>query len=131
MVKLYLLFDVVAFRLTYPILSKNDCTQALLIFKCPPYSTNMFLLLASNRPLVAAMRICVVIAPPPSLVFKPGVRPKAERAWFLEIALVHMSVCVCVSTPKDINNQWRDIDRVRLVKQVLRLLIISYGNCHR
>ena len=43
----------------------------------------------------------------------------AARAWFLEIALVHTSVCV--STPKAINNQWCDIDRVRLVKQVLRL----------
>ena len=36
------------------------------------------------------------------------------RAWFLEIALVRASVCV--SAPEAINNQWRDIDRVRLVK---------------
>ena len=28
---------------------------------------------------------------------------------------------VCVSTPEAINNQWRDIDRVHLVKQVLWL----------
>ena len=69
-IKLYLLFHIVAFRLTYPILSKNDCAQALLIFTCPPYSTNMFLVLASNRPLVAAITICVVIAPLPSLIFE-------------------------------------------------------------
>ena len=34
---------------------------------------------------------------------------------------MRVCVCVCVSTPEAINNQWRDIDRVRLVKQVLRL----------
>ena len=47
-------------------------------------------------------------------------------SWFLEFALVHMSVCarvcVCVCVcPEGINNHWRDIGRVRLVKQVLRL----------
>ena len=49
-------------------------------------------------------------------------RPKAVHAWFLEIALVRASVCVCVcvSAPEAINNQWRDIVCVRLVKQVLR-----------
>ena len=34
---------------------------------------------------------------------------KATRAWFLEIALVRASVCVCVSVPEAINNQWRDM----------------------
>ena len=39
----------------------------------------------------------------------------AARAWFLEIALVRASVCVCVyvcvcvSAPEAINNQWRDM----------------------
>ena len=47
--------------------------------------------------------------------FKPGVWPSAASDWFLEIALVCVSVCVCmcvcvrVSTPKGINNQWRDM----------------------
>ena len=35
------------------------------------------------------------------------------RAWFLEIALVRVLVCVCVyvcvSAPKAINNQWHDM----------------------
>ena len=41
--------------------------------------------------------------------------------WFLEIALVHASVyvCVCVSAPDGINNQWHDIDRVQLVKHIM------------
>ena len=37
------------------------------------------------------------------------------HAWFLKIALVHdigMCVCVRVSTPEGINNQWCDIDPV-------------------
>ena len=45
------------------------------------------------------------------------------RAWFLEIALVRMSVCVCVSILRPLMTSgmiWCDIDRVRLVKQVLR-----------
>ena len=48
-------------------------------------------------------------------------------AWFLEIALDRVSVCMCVcvcvrvSAPEAINNQWRDIGCVRFVKQVLRL----------
>ena len=60
-------------------------------------------------------------------IFKPGARGQRPRAWFLEIVLVRASVCVCVyvcvcvSAPKAINNQWRDIGRVRLVKQVLWL----------
>ena len=44
-------------------------------------------------------------------LIKPGAQ--AVRAWFLEIALVRMLVCmcvsVCVSAPKAINNQWRDM----------------------
>ena len=40
-------------------------------------------------------------------------RAKAARAWFLEIVLVRVSVCVracvCVSAPEAINNQWRDM----------------------
>ena len=38
-------------------------------------------------------------------------------------------ICVCVSAPEDINNQWRDIGCVRLVKQVsgfFLLLITLY-----
>ena len=33
----------------------------------------------------------------------------AACTWFLEIALVDMSVCVCVSAPEAINNQWHDM----------------------
>ena len=35
----------------------------------------------------------------------------AVSAWFLKIALVCASVCmcVCVSVPEGINNQWRDM----------------------
>ena len=35
--------------------------------------------------------------------------PKAVHAWFLEIALVHASVCVYVSVLEGINNQWHDM----------------------
>ena len=38
--------------------------------------------------------------------------PLATRAWFLEIALVRTSVCMCVSAHEGINNQWRDIGHV-------------------
>ena len=43
-------------------------------------------------------------------IFKPG-ECGLLCAWFLEIALVHTSVCVsvCVSAPEGINNQWRDM----------------------
>ena len=34
-----------------------------------------------------------------------------------------MHVCVCVSTPEAMNNEWRDIDHLWLVKQVLVLLM--------
>ena len=58
-------------------------------------------------------------------VFKPGARPLAARAWFLEIVLVRTSVCVCVCPPPRAlitsGMIWYDIGRVRLVKQVLRL----------
>ena len=40
--------------------------------------------------------------------------------WFAR-RYVCVCVSVCVSAPEAINNQWRDIGRVRLVKQVLRL----------
>ena len=48
------------------------------------------------------------------------------RAWFLEIALVRALVCVFVSVcpPRPLITSgmiWCDINRVRLVKQVLRL----------
>ena len=49
-------------------------------------------------------------------IFKPGAHGRRPRAWFLEIALVRASVCVCVCPPP-----WPLITRVRLVKQVLRL----------
>ena len=53
--------------------------------------------------------------------------------WFLEIALVSESECVrvvCVSAPEGINNQWHDIDRAWLVKQVLRLFRFSVALWH-
>ena len=68
----------------------------------------------------------------------------AACAWFLGIALVGVSVCqyacVCVSVsvclpPRPLITSgviWCDIDRVQLVKQVLRLsllLITSYSTC--
>ena len=37
------------------------------------------------------------------------------------LVCVCVCVCVCMSALEAINNQWRDIDLVRLVKQVLRL----------
>ena len=54
---------------------------------------------------------------------------KAACTWFLEIALVCLSVCVCVSVcvsppPRPLITSgviWCDIDRVQLIKQVLRL----------
>ena len=60
------------------------------------------------------------------IFIKPG---EAAHAWFLEFALVHVSVCVsvCLSVcplPRPLITSgviWCDIDRVRLVKQVLRL----------
>ena len=62
--------------------------------------------------------------------------PLATRAWFLEIALVRASVCVCVceSAPEGINNQWRDVGHVQLFKQVYGfplLLITLYDTCCR
>ena len=53
------------------------------------------------------------------MIFKPG----APRAWFLEIVLVRVSVCVCPPPRPLITSGviWCDIDRVRLVKQVLQL----------
>ena len=49
-----------------------------------------------------------------------GRRPRVPG--FLKLLqFVCWYVCVCVSAPEAINNQWRDIDRVRLVKQVLQL----------
>ena len=57
------------------------------------------------------------------LIFKLGVR-KAAHTWFLEIVLVHASVCVCVCPPpRPLITRgviWCDIDRV-LVKQPLRV----------
>ena len=59
--------------------------------------------------------------------FKPGAHDQRPRALFLEIALVHMLVCVCVSvcpSPRALITSgmiWCDIGRVRLVKQVLWL----------
>ena len=43
--------------------------------------------------------------------FLNQVWPPAAHAWFIEIALVHMSVCVsvCVSALEGINYQWRDM----------------------
>ena len=68
---------------------------------------------------------------------RAGRRP--ARAWFLKIyhvRIVCMRVCVCVFAcvcppPRLLITSgvmWRDIDLIRLVKQVLQLL---YGNCSR
>ena len=46
---------------------------------------------------------------------------KSFRPRTLVYVCVCVCVCVCVSAPEAINNQWRDIDRVQLVKQVLQL----------
>ena len=52
--------------------------------------------------------------------FKPGVRLKAARAWFLEIVLVRTSVCACLCLPSKAlitsGVIWCDIGRVRLNK---------------
>ena len=62
---------------------------------------------------------------------------RPERTWFLKIdpvQIIGMSVrvcvcaCDCVSAPEAINNYWRDMNLIRLVKQVLQLL---YGNYSR
>ena len=60
------------------------------------------------------------------LLFKPGTCSLQPRApGFFEIALACMSVCLCVSAPKTINNQWRDmvwyIGCVQLVTKVSQL----------
>ena len=47
------------------------------------------------------------------------------RTWFLKIDFVRI-IGMCVSTPEAINNKWRDMKPIQLVKQVLQLL---YGNC--
>ena len=53
------------------------------------------------------------------------------RAWFLDIDLVReVCVSVCVSAPEASNNQWRDMDPIWLVKQVLQLLYGSYSRYH-
>ena len=45
------------------------------------------------------------------LLNQAGAGPRLVHSWFLEIALVHASVCVCVcvSAPEGINNQWCDM----------------------
>ena len=55
------------------------------------------------------------------------------HAWFLRIDPVwivgmRVRVCACVTAPEAINNQWHDMNLIRLVKQVVQLL---YGNCSR
>ena len=59
------------------------------------------------------------------------------RAWFRKIdpvRIVGMHVCVCVFVCPRLRllmtsgMMWRDMDLIRLVKQVLQLL---YGNCSR
>ena len=61
---------------------------------------------------------------PQCIVFKPGAAAGARL--YFEIVPVRTSVdyvclcvCMCVSTPEAINNLWRDMDPIRLVKQVL------------
>ena len=73
----------------------------------------------------------------PYFVFKPSAPSTGRRApGFLRIVSVWMSVCVCVCVcvcpPLRLlitsGMIWRDMDPMRLVKQVLQLL---YGNCSR
>ena len=60
----------------------------------------------------------------PRNIFKPGVRWPAH-AWFLKYVYVRMSVCVFVCPPPRLlitsGVMWRDMDPMRLVKQVLQL----------
>ena len=52
-------------------------------------------------------------------VFKPGARrTQAGASGFLKINPVRTSVCVFVSAPEAINNQWRDMDLMRLVNKL-------------
>ena len=47
--------------------------------------------------------------PPPHIFIKPGVyRPLLEIAFVREVG---MHVCVCVSAPEVMNNQWHDLWR--------------------
>ena len=50
----------------------------------------------SNIKFVPLMTFSLVVSLKPSSFIKPGARPKATCAWFLEIALVRTSVCVCL-----------------------------------
>ena len=73
-------------------------------------------------------------------LFKPGARrPQAAHAWFLKIdpvrivgmrvcmcVCVHMCVCPCPRLLITSGVICRDMNLIRLVKQVLQLL---YGNC--
>ena len=71
------------------------------------------------------------------IIVKPGAPAASRRApGFLKLILCGLSVCmrVCVCLcprPRLLITSgvmWRDIDLIRLVKQVLQLL---YGNCSR
>ena len=52
------------------------------------------------------------------VTFSENILLNQAHAWFLEIAFVYTSICVClsiclcVSAFAGINNQWCDIDRV-------------------
>ena len=65
-------------------------------------------------------------------LFKPGAqRRRPACTWFLKVDPVRIiSMCVCLPPRLLITSgvMWRDIDPVRLVKQVLQL---TYGNCSR
>ena len=54
------------------------------------------------------------------VVWKPQLNCIIKFTGFLKLILCRsLCVCVCVSAPEAINNQWSDIDSIRLVKQVL------------
>ena len=57
-------------------------------------------------------------------VIRPGAG--GPHAWFLEIVLVRILVCVCVSTPKGINNKSRETQHNNRIKQFYSFSVSLY-----